>query len=366
MLEYILYAVPVAAVIFFICRLLYIRSAQKRISREFYKKVRNIDELKTDTEDNKSSANSFTVHEPVPPPCMSQSHCSSSSFEPAPVPSVSRMEMFTHSGNRLDCAKVSQVQFSAVAPKKISKGEYSVISVCVYEDEYRNAVDKLIQNSDVPAKEIVGSSKNVVADTNIRIVLSSPDIEISGCDETQVWQGKYLTYNFITDIPAEYSKKQVLFIASVYFNGVIATTLKFIVSCAEENPDKIIPERKDISTAFVSYSSRDRFLVSTVIQGMRKARPELDIYCDIEKLHSGDIWQETLFREIENRDILFLCWSHNAKNSREVEKEWRYALKTKGIDGIDPIPLVSPMECPPPEELKSKHFNDIALLYRSM
>jgi hypothetical protein len=38
--------------------------------------------------------------------------------------------------------------------------------------------------------------------------------------------------------------------------------------------------------------------------------------------------------------------------------EWRYALKSKGEDCIEPIPIDSPEICPPPSELQQKHFND--------
>ena len=57
-----------------------------------------------------------------------------------------------------------------------------------------------------------------------------------------------------------------------------------------------------------------------------------------------------------------MCWSHNARESQWVDREWRYALTQKGIDGIEPIPLEPPDRCPPPQELNGKHFND-KLLY---
>ena len=84
----------------------------------------------------------------------------------------------------------------------------------------------------------------------------------------------------------------------------------------------------------------------------------MDIFFDIENLRSGDDWESVLRKEIENRDILYLCWSHNAKQSKWVDAEWRYALLCKGIDSIEPIPIEQPEICPPPEELKKLHFND--------
>ncbi len=259
---------------------------------------------------------------------------------------------------------VSQVQFSAVVPKRFIKGEYSMIDISIYEDDYRKIIDQIIANADTEVKEVIASAQNVEDNTVIRIVLFSPDLDISECDETQIWKGRYLTYSFPIELPKKYAKKQILFIASVYFNGVIATKLKFIAKCTSLREQKIELSREDVLTAFISYASQDRSRVATIIQGMKKARPDMDIFFDVESIRSGENWENTIRREIEKRDVLFLCWSNFARDSKWVETEWRYALSNKGIDSIEPIPLVSPTECPPPKELGSKHFNDKALLYK--
>lgn len=114
--------------------------------------------------------------------------------------------------------------------------------------------------------------------------------------------------------------------------------------------------------AFVSYASQDRPRVGALVQGMMKARPDMELFFDMKDLHSGDQWEGTLYHKIEQSDTLFLCWSRNAKNSPWVDKEWRYALATKGVEAIEPIPIDPPDVCPPPQELAAKHFND-SLLY---
>ena len=260
--------------------------------------------------------------------------------------------------------KVSQVQFSAVVPKHIIKGEYSIIDIAVYEEEYRNIVDRIIACADSETKEIISSAQNVSENTSVRIKLSSPDMNIIDCDETQKWQGRYLSFSFAVGVSSDYEKKQILFIATVYFDDLIATRLKFVADCSSLKEQKIKLIREDVLTAFISYASQDRNRVATLIQGMKKARPDMDIFFDVDSLRSGDDWEKSLKREIEKRDVLFLCWSPFAKASKWVETEWRYALSINGIDSIEPVPLVSPSECPPPDELKSKHFNDRTLLYQ--
>lgn len=179
---------------------------------------------------------------------------------------------------------------------------------------------------------------------------------------TGVWQGSYLNFSFSIYLPDSYPKQQVLFVAKIFINGVIATRLTFIARCSSSSEQKINVNRQDVQTAFISYASEDRNKVLTIVQGMQKARPDMDLFIDVENLRSGEKWKEVLYREIEKRDTLFLCWSHYAKCSIWVDREWRYAYKQKGIDGIEPMPLEPPEKCPPPGELNEKHWND-RLLY---
>ena len=71
-----------------------------------------------------------------------------------------------------------------------------------------------------------------------------------------------------------------------------------------------------------------------------------------------------LANRLDVTDVLYLCWSSNAKKSTWVDYEWRYAYNKNGADGIEPIPIEDPSICPPPEELKDKHFNDLLLYLR--
>lgn len=259
-------------------------------------------------------------------------------------------------------AEISRVQFSAVSPKQLEKSGYAIVNIAMYEEWARGLVDKIIENSDVAIKESVGSSQEVAKGTQVTVTLTSDDLNFEE-SETQTWQGKFLSFTFGARVPEDYDKNDVLFTANVYFNSVIATRLRFTASILSYDSKRLEVAREDVLSAFISYASRDRNKVASLIMGMKKARPDMDIFFDIESLRSGELWENVLQREIESRDILFLCWSQNAKESEWVDKEWRYALKNKGFDAIEPIPLVSPTVCPPPEELSAKHFNDKFLLY---
>ena len=258
--------------------------------------------------------------------------------------------------------RLQKVEFSAIAPKTLLKGNYSILHVVMYEEAFRHIVDDLIRNSNEPTQEERSGLHKVTEGDKVKIILSSPNISIDDNLETGIWQGKHLDFSFAVFLPDDYINRQILFFAKVYINDVPATKLKFIAGVESPVEQKLAIEREDVLSAFVSYASQDRKQVAAIIQGMKTARPDLDVFFDVDSLRSGDRWEQSLYQEIEKRDILFLCWSHFARDSHWVNAEWRYALEHKGEESIEPVPIESPEQCPPPQELKHKHFND-KLLY---
>lgn len=257
---------------------------------------------------------------------------------------------------------MDKVQFSAVAPRTLMRGEYAVISLFIYEKEFHQAVEELLQQNPGLLKENRSGILQVWQEAAVRIELDSPDLELSNNSQTQTWLGEYLRFDFALSLPEDYPKRQALFAAKVYINDLIATRLTFVVECTTPHIQVITPWRRDIRSAFMSYAKEDRPRAAAILLGMQKARPDLHVFFDVESLRSGDNWQEALPLEISRSDIFFLCWSHYAKESVWVRQEWNCALAVKGLSCIEPIPLESPDFCPPPRELDGKQFND-RLLY---
>ena len=257
---------------------------------------------------------------------------------------------------------ISRVSFSAIAPKTLVKGEYSMINIMMYEESFRHVVDEVIRDYDEAVSETKSGTVRAKLGARVLIRLTSPDLTIEDGEEEREWAGDYLQFGFAVMLPEDYRKRQVLFTAQVYVDGVIATRLKFTARCFSLREQKLEVMRSDVLSAFVSYASADRARVASIVQGMQKARPDMDIFFDVETLRSGQNWEKTLYSEIERRDVLYLCWSQHASESPWVRREWEYAYETKGEDSIEPIPIDPPDECPPPEKLAGKHFND-KLLY---
>lgn len=257
---------------------------------------------------------------------------------------------------------VNKVQFSAVVPRTLMRGEYAVLSLFMYEKELHQAVEELLRQNPGLLKENRSGILQVQQGAAVRIELDSPDLRLTDNAQTQTWQGEYLRFDFALLLPEDYSKRQALFSAKVFINDLIATRLTFLVDCATPHIQVINPLRKDVLSAFMSYAKEDRPQAAAILLGMQKARPDLNVFFDVESMRSGENWQEALPLEISRRDIFFLCWSHYAKESAWVHREWSCALTIKGLSCIEPIPLESPDRCPPPPELDGKQFND-RLLY---
>lgn len=254
--------------------------------------------------------------------------------------------------------QIDSVQFSAIAANFVVPGKYLPISIVMYEDAFRTSVEDIIREHGDQVKETKSGYQDVERNATVRVVLRSSDVIIEDNEEIRKWNGKYLNFEFVAKVPSDFAEDQILLTATVYINDLIATKLRLVLDREKKSKQSLSVEREDIASAFVSYASQDRNRVASIIQGMKKARPDMDIFFDIESLRSGQRWENVLKSEIENRDVLFLCWSRYARASKWVEMEWRYALESKGEESIEPIPIDSPDVCPPPIELQQKHFND--------
>ena len=307
----------------------------------------------------------FRCGDELPKPCYDSSK--SFAVEPERTAPALRKKSFGEKLKGIFGNKTDEITFSVLAPERIEKDEYTVIDFYAFEEEYRHIVEQAkVERAkrDGGVTEIDGGLLRIKRGTEISVLLESPDIEIKNNIESRVWSGKYQRFNFSLLVPRDYPRNAILFTATVYFGSVIATRISFTLHCQSFGFQRPNLARKDVRSAFISYASADRERVAAILQGMRRVRPDMDIFFDVETLKSGEDWENVLSKEIDKRDVLYLCWSLYAKASPWVEREWRYALAQKGLDGIEPIPLVLPKDCPPPEELKSKHFGAKELYYK--
>ena len=263
-----------------------------------------------------------------------------------------------------DTKPYQDVHFSVIAPRWFRRKAYTRIEMIMYEKQFRSFVEEAKKRFSEAVQETQSGNLRVAENTHVKVVLTSPDIALQEYIEEGIWFGEQLCLQFTVWVPENTKARQIQFSAMVYFDDVPITRLRFIVNRWSLKKQRIDAIRNDITTAFLSYARRDLDRVTGILQGMYKVRPDMDIFLDVEDLKSGEKWNKRIKHEIRNRDVFYLCWSLAAKKSKWVKQEWQYALKKRGLDYIEPIPLDPPHVCPPPKQLSSKHFNDRLLYLR--
>jgi hypothetical protein len=126
----------------------------------------------------------------------------------------------------------------------------------------------------------------------------------------------------------------------------------------------VIGEAEMFRSVFASYAHVD----GSVVQRCAAAYRALGIkmYIDRDALLAGQAWHPALLSLIDRADAFQLYWSKAARDSTEVEKEWRHALTLRNSKGERflrglywTIPILKP-----PDALSDTHFGflDLAAL----
>jgi hypothetical protein len=296
-----------------------------------------------------------------------------------------------------DVHQRESVEFSVVADASLRAGSSSVIEVWAYLPHDYESVLKRVKEVRGERSPSVSTKSGVQVQRGTTLVVRAvvpPAFHIQDSSDSIFWDGQPANARFVLDVSVDISPRSypatvyiylqgmqiaripfTLCVANRTFSHVLASFVKrplgFVSTRVQEESQISEPMTPAVSArvsayknAFASYASEDRDSVLARIQGMRKVSPEFDIFVDVVSLRSADKWRARLEQEILGREVFYLFWSEAARRSAWVEKEWRYALEKKGIDHIDPVPLVSPEIAPPPPELAEHlHFNDWMLAF---
>lgn len=302
----------------------------------------------------------------VPPP-LADSILPSAPMPPSascPAPPPSMRADSSSAAKKVRPTRVDSVAFSVLSPEKVKAGEYSSIDVYMYTKSQRRIIEKAIKSAKQAVKETEKSGFSVSRGTEVTIILTSDDVTVTDETDTRTWNGDCISFDYQFLVPEDYSRKQIAFTCQVLFGGIQITRLHFTVGLtggtAARVPVKV--KRRDCRKAFVSYSHKDEKRVLAQLRAITEVAPRMIFWLDSQSMDNGDVWRQEIRRAIRNADVFLLFWSVCAMQSDEVEKEWRYAKKKKGIRFILPVPLDPPAMCPPPEELgKVLHFNHRSL-----
>ncbi len=263
--------------------------------------------------------------------------------------------------------RVDSVSFSVLSPERVKAGEYSSVDVYMYTKSQRKLIEKAIKAAKEAVKETGKSGFSVSRGTEVSIIMTSDDVKITDEVDTRTWDGECCQFDFQFFVPEDYPKKQIAFTCQVLFGGIQITRLHFTISLSSRNAARVPVrvKRKDCRKAFVSYSHIDAERVLNQLAAIVEVAPRMVFWMDSQSMENGDIWRKEIRRAIRNSDVFLLFWSVFSSMSAEVEKEWRYAKKKKGVRFILPVPLDPPAQCPPPEELgKHLHFGHRYVSYK--
>lgn len=260
-----------------------------------------------------------------------------------------------------------KLHFSLTGPLSVKPGSAFTVDVWAHLAAHRQAIIEMARQ-ELGKEEIYLRSKGPVRIARGSVLTVQLQVEGLKIDEPQdfiEWAGEIGKADFLLLVPEDAREGSRPGKAQIYLQGQRIVKIDFFIKIGREQGSyHRLPTRGERHRrAFMSYAGADKDQVFPRIHGMQKVAPDLLVFLDAAMLRSGEYWEKKLWEVIPTCDVFYLFWSRNASTSPWVEKEWRCALDTKGLDFIDPVPLVSPEEIPPPLELASKHFNDWILAF---
>jgi tetratricopeptide (TPR) repeat protein len=271
----------------------------------------------------------------------------------------------TRPGDRVEC--------SVFAPMAVPPGWVCLIQVFAHmPDQASEAMSRAREfDADSARRAIKTLESSVPRGTKLAFCLTMPGLQVDDPVQSMVWWGTTESVQFGVSVPEQCPPGGVVGTITISQDWVPIGHIKFSLTVAA-GPSAGQPypapatsavgeSAKRYETAFISYASADRTKVLERVQilpmfGVRTFQDVLD-------LGPGERWEKSLYRHIDECDIVLLFWSNAAKRSKWVRKEVQYALDRKCGDEsappeIGPVIIEGPPVPRPWKELSYLHFND--------
>lgn len=293
---------------------------------------------------------------------------------PKPIQSEAAPATPATSGGDTPVAATEDVRFTAFHPKEAAVETWYTLLVYSHVE---SAAGK-VQDDAQRFKQDMGSSPRSAGSTSPAKLVRGTEIAVVPEVEGVEFNPPRISFKWVEDMQrAEFRMRAGKALAGSAANGVVSifvgplivATIKIsmlfddaasvpVTQIADTQATARIYKQEEI---FVSYSHAD----SPVVIACRDAYLALgyDVLIDIDKLRSGEHWNQALMDLIDRADIFQLFWSQNSSKSVYVHQEWEYALKksaTKGEGFIRPVYWEKPLIAPPPE-LEPLHFAYVPL-----
>jgi hypothetical protein len=289
--------------------------------------------------------------------------------DPAPrYPEGSAVDA-TRPGDRVEC--------SVFAPPMVSPGSAFLIQVFAHiPGQTREATLRATTfDADAVWRAIKTLESSVSRGTKLAFFLTLPRLQVDDPVQSMLWWGTTESVQFGVSVPERCRLGGVVGTVTISQDGIPIGHIKFTLTVAAslsaaESRSRAISAvgeaAKRYEVAFISYASADRTKVLKRVQVL--PRFGIRTFQDVLDLKPGERWEQSLYRHIDESDVVLLFWSKAAKRSKWVRKEVRYALDRKRSDASAP-PEISPVliERPPGprawKELRHLHFNDPTIYF---
>ena len=263
---------------------------------------------------------------------------------------------------------LEELSFTTGYPGVVKPDKTYSLSVYLHFPEFQDAVKKLIDSKEqqkdfdsyVPTLESVLELKCAIT---LKVIPQVEGIIFEPIKQEIAWYKDIKEFNFrINADPAKVEKSlsgSIDLFKDALLIGQIPLSIKV---SQEEKPTEIVKtSSKMFESAFISYSYLDEELVDNFVEAYKSLG--IDVNIATEKILTGEKWEKPLGKLMDKSDVFQLYWSTKAKESKNVTKEWKYALKLKDQKGKKfirgcyweiPMPEL-------PEDLSKIHLHKINL-----
>jgi hypothetical protein len=262
-------------------------------------------------------------------------------------------------------AERNPVDCTVFAPGRVERKQAGLLQVFLHAPEDRKQAEAAAEKFDPESKE--RGHRSLVLDAPIGTTFAL-DVEIEGFVfpermDTLIWTGHPQSATFRFEVPEGCKWGQHTGSVRISKDGApvgrIIFQIEVVRNACDAHNRPVGKEARHYHACFCSYSSLDREEMLKRAQGLQATG--LETFIDVLKLRPGDIWNPKVFAAIDESDLFVVIWSNNARDSKWVKKEARYALKRYkqcGSPDFRPIPVEGPPIASVPRGLHAYHFND--------
>ena len=227
---------------------------------------------------------------------------------------------------------MSGVMFSVAAPPYVAAGDSFSLDLWAHaENDLAKVVDRVARRAPETAPSTSGSA--------VQARLHIDGLDVSRADRDMSWRDGMGRSRFDITTRADAASGGRAGIVSIHSSGLQLARVRFLLQIgAVTRALEIIPSRMERHRrAFACFAPEDLARVNERIEAFEKLSPGVDVFLEAPALRTRADGLSQFLEMVSSVDVFYLFWSRQSVASSDVEREWRYALRLRGVDFIDAI-----------------------------